>query len=98
LKTGCFRLAGKWTTHHDGGHDTKSVELKSTPRLLHTEDQVLLATMLAWLAVVAGRNASAVMVSEGLALPDVAKTEPSHIRVVDVEGLQVGVDDSPGRI
>jgi hypothetical protein len=38
------------------------------------------------------------MVSERLALPDVAKTEPSHIRVVDVEGLQVGVDDSPGRI
>lgn len=45
------------------------------------------------------RNASAVMVSEGLALPDVANTEPSHTyKVVDAEDLQVGVDDSPGRI
>lgn len=37
-KTGYYRLAGQWTAYHDGGHETRSVNLKSTPRLPHTND------------------------------------------------------------
>jgi hypothetical protein len=37
-KPGYFRLAGDWTEYHDGGQQTKSVRLKSTPRLPHMAD------------------------------------------------------------
>ena len=37
-KPGYFRLAGDWTAYHDGGHETKPVRMKSTPRLPHTDD------------------------------------------------------------
>jgi hypothetical protein len=31
-ETGFYRLAGNWTTYHNGGHETEWVSLKSTPR------------------------------------------------------------------